>query len=78
MVNTCGGAKIINVGKKGIYMVGAWANKNQLLLGQEKVDDKSNRSGEPCNHLRSQIIRFVGLEKLYHYYRCNGLSKKYC
>jgi hypothetical protein len=23
-------------------MVGAWANENQVLLGQEKVDDKSN------------------------------------
>jgi len=23
-------------------MVSAWANKNQLVLGQQKVDDKSN------------------------------------
>lgn len=28
--------------KAAIYMVSAWANKNQLILGQQKVDDKSN------------------------------------
>ncbi|MCP4254633.1 MAG: ISAs1 family transposase [Alphaproteobacteria bacterium] len=28
--------------KAAIYMVGAWSNKNQLVLGQEKVADKSN------------------------------------
>ncbi|WP_286019008.1 ISAs1 family transposase, partial [Candidatus Venteria ishoeyi] len=25
-----------------IYMVSAWASKNQLVLGQQKVDEKSN------------------------------------
>ena len=28
--------------KAAIYMVSAWAQKNQLILGQQKVDDKSN------------------------------------
>lgn len=36
------GSKENKSGKKGIYMVGAWANKNQVLLGQEKVEEKSN------------------------------------
>jgi predicted transposase YbfD/YdcC len=36
------GSKDNRLGKKGIYMVGAWANGNGLLLGQEKVGDKSN------------------------------------
>lgn len=30
------------LGKDGIYMVSAWATANQLVLGQRKVDDKSN------------------------------------
>lgn len=29
-------------GKSAIYMVSAWATENQLVLGQQKVDDKSN------------------------------------
>jgi len=29
-------------GKKAIYMVSAWANENKLVLGQRKVDEKSN------------------------------------
>ena len=29
-------------GKDGIWMVSAWASENNLVLGQEKVDDKSN------------------------------------
>lgn len=28
--------------KAAIYMVSAWAHQNQLVLGQQKVDDKSN------------------------------------
>lgn len=28
--------------KAGIWMVSAWASENRLVLGQEKVDDKSN------------------------------------
>ncbi|QQZ27769.1 ISAs1 family transposase [Thiothrix subterranea] len=28
--------------KAAIYMVSAWATKNQLVLGQQRVDDKSN------------------------------------
>jgi predicted transposase YbfD/YdcC len=30
------------LGKQAIYMVSAWASENQLVLGQSKVDDKSN------------------------------------
>ena len=30
------------IGKKALTMVSAWANKNHLVLGQVKVDDKSN------------------------------------
>lgn len=30
------------LGKKAIYMVSAWASENRLVLGQAKVDDKSN------------------------------------
>jgi predicted transposase YbfD/YdcC len=29
-------------GKKAIYMVSAWASENSLVLGQRKVDDRSN------------------------------------
>ena len=28
--------------KKAIHMVSAWANSQKLVLGQRKVDDKSN------------------------------------
>lgn len=30
------------LGKNAIYMVSAWATENQLVLGQRKVDEKSN------------------------------------
>jgi predicted transposase YbfD/YdcC len=30
------------LGKDAIYMVSAWASENRLVLGQSKVDDKSN------------------------------------
>jgi len=30
------------LGKRAIYMVSAWAEANQLVLGQRKVDEKSN------------------------------------
>jgi len=36
------GSKDVAGGKKAIYMVSAWATENQLVLGQRKVDDKSN------------------------------------
>jgi predicted transposase YbfD/YdcC len=36
------GSKDVPEGKAGIYMVSAWATENQLVLGQRKVDDKSN------------------------------------
>jgi len=54
-VNEVIGGQIINVdgkclrgsddqvlGKRAIYMVSAWAEANQLVLGQRKVDEKSN------------------------------------
>ena len=28
--------------KAAIYMVSAWSSRNQLVLGQQRVDDKSN------------------------------------
>lgn len=30
------------LGKRAIYMVSAWATENELVLGQRKVDEKSN------------------------------------
>lgn len=36
------GSKDSETGKNAIYMVSAWASENQLVLGQRKVDDKSN------------------------------------
>lgn len=36
------GSKDVSGGKAAIYMVSAWATENQLVLGQRKVDDKSN------------------------------------
>jgi predicted transposase YbfD/YdcC len=36
------GSKDVPEGKSAIYMVSAWATENQLVLGQRKVDDKSN------------------------------------
>jgi predicted transposase YbfD/YdcC len=36
------GSQDIREGKEAIYMVSAWATENQLVLGQRKVDDKSN------------------------------------
>jgi len=31
-----------SLGKRAIYMVSAWATENELVLGQRKVDEKSN------------------------------------
>jgi predicted transposase YbfD/YdcC len=36
------GSRDAGAGKHAIYMVSAWATENQLVLGQRKVDDKSN------------------------------------
>ncbi len=36
------GSQDSGIGKNAIYMVSAWATENQLVLGQRKVDDKSN------------------------------------
>ena len=36
------GSKDNFLGKRAIYMVSAWAEANQLVLGQRKVDEKSN------------------------------------
>ena len=36
------GSKNKKLGQKGIYMLGAWASSNKLLLGQVKVGEKSN------------------------------------
>ena len=37
-----GGSQDQRLGKKAIYMVSAWAEENHLVLGQRKVDEKSN------------------------------------
>lgn len=36
------GSKNQVLGKRAIYMVSAWAEENELVLGQRKVDEKSN------------------------------------
>src|SRR3989304_995578 len=36
------GSKDRVLGKRAIYMVSAWAEENELVLGQRKVDEKSN------------------------------------
>jgi predicted transposase YbfD/YdcC len=36
------GSKDSHLGKRAIYMVSAWAEANELVLGQRKVDAKSN------------------------------------
>lgn len=36
------GSKDKVLGKRAIYMVSAWATENELVLGQRKVDEKSN------------------------------------
>jgi predicted transposase YbfD/YdcC len=36
------GSKDKVLGKRAIYMVSAWAEQNELVLGQRKVDEKSN------------------------------------
>ena len=36
------GSKDKVLGKRAIYMVSAWAEANELVLGQRKVDEKSN------------------------------------
>jgi predicted transposase YbfD/YdcC len=36
------GSKDRMLGKRAIYMVSAWAEENELVLGQRKVDEKSN------------------------------------
>lgn len=41
------GSKDKNKDYDGLYLMGAWATSNKLLLGQLVVDEKSNRSGEP-------------------------------
>jgi predicted transposase YbfD/YdcC len=36
------GSEDKQLGKRAIYMVSAWAEANEIVLGQRKVDDKSN------------------------------------
>lgn len=36
------GSQEKGLGKRGIYMVSAWAEENHLVLGQRKVEEKSN------------------------------------
>jgi predicted transposase YbfD/YdcC len=39
---TSRGSSDISLDKKGVHMVSAWANENQMVLGQIKVNEKSN------------------------------------
>jgi len=36
------GSQESETGRNAIYMVSAWASENQLVLGQQKVEEKSN------------------------------------
>lgn len=45
------------IGKGAIDMVSAWANANQVVLGQVKVDDKSNEITAIPQLLRMLVIR---------------------
>jgi predicted transposase YbfD/YdcC len=45
------------IGKGAIDMVSAWANANQVVLGQVKVDDKSNEITAIPELLRMLVIR---------------------
>src|SRR5512134_1713841 len=36
------GSKDTGLGKRAIYMVSAWATENEVVLGQRKVNEKSN------------------------------------
>jgi len=59
--------------KAAIYMVSAWATENQLVFGQQKVDEKSN-----------EITAIPKLTFAIKYYRssdnhgCNGLPNGRC
>lgn len=39
---TLAGSRDGDIRKKGVHIVSAWANENKLILGQLKVDEKSN------------------------------------
>ncbi len=44
-------------GKAAIHMVSAWATSNHLVLGQRKVDDKSNEITALLNSFRRWSCR---------------------
>ena len=60
-------------GKKGfIHMVSAWCSSNNLVLGQEKTDEKSNEiTAIPA------LLNYWCVGS-YRYHRCHGLSDRYC
>jgi hypothetical protein len=50
------GSQDKGIGKGAIDMVSAWASENQLVLGQIKVDDKSNEITAIPELLRMLVI----------------------
>jgi len=46
-----------SLGKAAIHMVSAWASTNRLVLGQVKVDDKSNEITAIPELLRLLVLR---------------------
>jgi hypothetical protein len=47
------------LGKRAIYMVSAWATENELVLGQRKVDEKSNEITAILNYSKSWRFQAV-------------------
>lgn len=46
-------------GKRAIHIVNAWACEQRLVLGQTKVDDKSNKSQQSQNY--SKYWNYLGV-----------------
>ena len=60
------GSKDSFLGKRAIYMVSAWAAANELVLGQRKVDEKSNEiTAIP------ELLKILS-KRLYHHNRRHG------
>lgn len=55
------------------YIVSAFLSDLGISIGQVKVDDKSNEiTAIP------DLLDLIDIENCVIYYRCNGLSKRYC
>ena len=59
--------------KAAIHMVSAWATENRLVLGQVKVDDKSNEiTAIP------ELLKVLSLFWVHCNDRCHGVPKRDC